>query len=262
MFCLTVLIFSSCEKVIPVNLNDSTPQIVIEGEIDQNKGPYLVFVSSSVNFQASNSTIKGRDDAQVSITDLTANITEILFSQGAGVYQCYSLQGVPGRSYFLKVILDGKTYTSTSTIPLTEVKIDNLYAKKFDLDKGDVYMVPVFKDPVGKGNYYRLRQWVRGIQVKGSYVRSDDAADGLTYDGQLYYSTAKADGNPLIEEGDLITAELQCVDKASYDYFRTLSNTINQDASTPSNPLSNLTGGALGVFNACISTTVSTTAKF
>lgn len=255
------MISSSCQKVIPVKLDGSEPQIVIEGEITANKGPYKVLISQSINFDAKNS-FSGRDDAKVSIKDMTSGVTETLKSIGSGTYQTAALLGVGGRSYLLTVVLGDKTYTATSTIPLKAVRINSLFAKKFALDSKDVYMVPVFTDPVGKGNYYRLRQYVNSVQIKGSYVRSDEATDGRKYDGQLYYSLDAADGNPIIHNGDKITAELQCVDKGAYDYFRTLSSTIDQDSSTPSNPLTNITGGAIGVFNACRSNSLTVTAKF
>jgi hypothetical protein len=262
--CLTFLLLllcSSCEKVINVNLDDSESQIVIEGEITAAKGPYTVRVSESKNF-ADNNDFPGRSDAVVTIKDLTTGISETLKYSGLGNYQTSVLQGTGGRSYLLTVILSGKTYTATSSMPLRGLRIDKLYASGSSVDNKDVFMVPVFSDPVGKGNYYRLRQWLNGTIIKGSYVRSDEAADGRTFDGELWYSTDPADGNPLIRNGDVMTVELQCIDKGVYDYFRTLETTIAQDASTPSNPLSNISGGAIGVFNACRSNKLTVTAKF
>jgi hypothetical protein len=259
-FCITLL-FSACEKVIDVKLNDSTPVIVIEGEINTIRGPYTVTVTQSKNFDENN-TFAGRADAVVTITDLTTNVTETLANRGGGSYQSAVLQGVLGRSYQLTVVVDNKTYTATSRIPAKAVRIDRVYAKRFSLDNDDIFMVPQFKDPVGTGNYYRIRQWVNGVLIKGSYVRNDQAADGFTYESQLFYSTDEEDGNPLIKQGDRMTAELQSVDKGVYDYFRTLSTTIDQDASTPSNPLSNISGGALGYFNACYSHTLTAIAKY
>jgi hypothetical protein len=261
-FALMLMLFcASCSKVIDVKLDDSVSQVIIEGEITNNKGPYTITVTESVNFGETNN-FPGRDDATVIIQDLTGNTTETLTSKGDGTYQTAKLLGVAGHTYQLTVTLDSKLYTASSTIPLTAVKLDRVYAKKFALDNDQVFMVPAFKDPVGKGNYYRIRQWVNDIPIKGTFTISDDAADGLTNNGQLFYSTAAADGNPLINNGDTMTAELQCVDKDVYDYFRTLGTTIDQNAATPSNPLTNFTGGAMGVFNACRSVKLSAKAKF
>jgi len=263
LFYLLILtvIFSSCEKVINVKLDGSATQIVIEGEVTANPGPYTVTVTESKNFDENN-TFPGRDDAAVEIKDLTSGTTETLTNKKSGIYQTSALQGIAGHTYQLTVKLSGKTYQATSTIPVVAVKVDKLYAKRFELDSKKIFMVPEFTDPVGKGNYYRLRQWVNNVLIKGSFVRNDDATDGRTYNGQLYYSTDSKDGNPLINEGDVMTVELQCIDKGVYDYFRTLNTTIDQNSSAPSNPLSNISGGALGVFNACQSTNLSAEAKF
>lgn len=254
-------IFSACEKVIDVKLDGSTPVIVIEGEVTTVKEPYQVKITQSKNFEENN-TFTGRADGAVKIKDLTTGITENLINKGSGIYQTAVMQGVLGHSYELTVVLDSKTYTATSKIPSKAVRIDRVYAKRFSLDNSDIFMVPQFKDPVGKGNYYRIRQWLNGVLIKGSYVRSDEAADGFTYETQLFYDTSSDSGNALILNGDKMTAEVQSVDKGVYDYFRTLNTTIDQDAATPSNPLSNISGGALGVFNACYSAKLTAVAKY
>lgn len=260
LIVLLMFLCGSCEKVIDINLDDSDPRIVIEGEITAAKGPYTVRVSESKNFDDENS-FPGRSDAVVSIKDLNTGISETLKYSGSGNYQTSILQGTGGHSYQLTVVLSGKTYTASSSIPLRGVRIDQLYASGSFLNNEDIFMVPVFTDPVGKGNYYRLRQWLNGTIIKGSFVRSDEAADGHTFDGELWYSTDPEDGNPQIRNGDVMTVELQCVDRGVYDYFRTLETTIAQDASTPSNPLSNISGGAIGVFNACRTNKLTVTAK-
>lgn len=254
-------LFSACEKVIDVKLDNSTPQIVIEGEVTTVKGPYTVTISESKNFEEDN-TFPGRTDATVVIKDATSGVSEVLVHKGSGVYQTSKLVGTGGHTYQLNVVLDGKTYTASSTIPATAVKLDRIFVKQFTLDAEEHYIVPVYKDPVGKGNYYRIRQWVRGTLIKGSYVRSDEATDGKTYDSSLFYDTDSDSGNPVINNGDAISVELQCIDKGVYDFYRTLNTTIEQDSATPANPLTNITGGALGVFNACRSVKANAVAKF
>ncbi|QNK63696.1 DUF4249 domain-containing protein [Pedobacter sp. PAMC26386] len=255
------LLFSACEKVIDVKLDGSATQIVIEGQVTANRGPYRVSIKESKNFEDDNN-FPGRNDAVVEIKDLTSGFAETLSNKNSGVYETSAMQGVGGHTYQLTVKLSGKTYTATSTIPLKMVKVDKLYAKRFELDANKIFMVPEYTDPVGKGNYYRIRQWVNNVIIKGSFVRNDDATDGRTYDNQLYYETDAKYGNPLINNGDLMTVELQCIDKGTYDYFRTLNATIDQNTDTPSNPLTNISGGALGVFNACQSSNITSQAKF
>ncbi|WP_158799940.1 DUF4249 family protein [Pedobacter sp. L105] len=251
----------SCDKVIDVKLDDTTARIVIEGEITTAEGPYQVSITESANF-TDNNTFTVRDDAKVMISDLTAGTAETLNNIGSGLYLTSSTKGTGGHAYLLTVTLAGKTYTSTSTIPTKAVKLTGLLTEPSALDATKIYMVPVFTDPVGKGNYYRIRQSVNGTLIKGSYVKDDQATDGWTYNTSLYYDTSSDSGNPIIHSGDTLTAELQCVDEGVYTYFRTLSTTIAQDAATPANPISNISNGALGVFNACQSSKISGKAKF
>ena len=44
---VTLLFGYACKKVIQVDLNNSIPQIVIEGEITNAAGPYLVKISKT-----------------------------------------------------------------------------------------------------------------------------------------------------------------------------------------------------------------------
>lgn len=256
-----MLLCSSCQKIVDIELSGSAAQIVIEGEVSTAKGPYAVTITESKNVDQNN-TFKGRTDAIVIINDLTAGISERLSSTGFGKYITSYIAGKAGHTYQLIVTLDSKIYMSTVVIPTKEVRIEALYIQSSSFDTDDIFIVPVYTDPDGKGNYYRLRQWVNGNLIKGSFVRSDEATDGRQYNAELYYSTAAEDGNPLIQNGDSLTVELQCVQKEVYDFYRTLNATIAQDVATPSNPLTNISGGALGIFNACRSHKLSFIARF
>lgn len=258
---LFAVLSSSCEKVINVKLNNSTPVIIIEGQISTDPGPYVVTVIESKNF-SENNDFPGRSDAVVVVKDLTAGNQETFSYTSKGAYRSSAIKGVAGHAYLLTVTVGGKVYTATSTIPAVKVKLTSLGTQRFSLDADKIFIVPGFTDPVGKGNYYRLRQWINDVPVKGSFVRNDDATDGRTYDTPIYYDTDDAVGNPLVHNGDKITVELQSIDKPVYDYYRTLNTTVDQNSSSPSNPLTNIAGGALGVFNACNSSKLSATAKF
>lgn len=51
---LASLLFASCEKEIDLDLNSSSPQIVIEGNISDAPGPYIVKLSKTVNYSELN----------------------------------------------------------------------------------------------------------------------------------------------------------------------------------------------------------------
>lgn len=258
---LVLLIVTSCQKVIDVKLNNEAPQYVIQGEITDGPGPYFVTISRTKNFSANN-TFDKVSGAQVMISDNTANVTETLNETSPGFYQTSLIGGVPGHTYHLSVVINGQTFSATSTMPAQTVNIDTLYAAK-SFTGNEIFATVVFKDPPGKGNYYLLRQWVNGQQIKSTNVRSDDAIDGQTYTVQLRYDNNADSGNPSINKGDSITAELDCINKQVYDFYRTLQAVTGaSNTATPTNPLTNITGGALGVFNTCTSRKKTVVAKF
>jgi len=247
MVCFCLL---SCEKVIDVKLNDSEKMYIIEGEINDMPGPYQVRVSRSANFNDPNGFI-GESSAVVTLFDNTAKRSERLKETSPGIYVTSQIQGKRGHEYKLEVTAGGRLFSATSVMPKESVQLEKLYTQVSDFNDEDIYIVPVYTDPVGIGNYYRLRQYVNGKFIPGSIARSDEATDGNTMVRALIYQVDEENGRWRIKRGDRIRAELQCVDKAVYDYFRTFENTTTANTSNPSNPLTNLSGGALGIFNAC-----------
>jgi hypothetical protein len=143
---------------------------------------------------------------------------------------------------------------ATSSMP-TKVFIDSLYALPRHGLSGesgyDIYVT--FKDPPELGNYYR-------INARSSAVIPADSIDGRRY---RLFTDKLTNGNEMTERirtgrnvsvGDTITIELRSIDKATYDYFHTLSDILSSDRSptslSPANPNTNISGDALGYFAA------------
>jgi len=232
--------FYSCEKVIDLNLNTSSSQIVIQGNVYDLPGPYTVRLSKSVGFGQLNS-FPAVTGATVTISDDAGN-SEVLSGNSTGVYVTSKLQGMPGRTYILKVESGGQAYTSSSTIP-NAVEIDTLYIDKSNFENYK-QLTFLFNDPASTKNYYRLIDFINDTKQNAIMTASDLGYDGKTITGTLLYS------NDDLKSGDTLTIWFESVDKGVYDYFRTASTSNGQDAS-PANPVSNISNGALGYFNAC-----------
>lgn len=244
--CLVALLFTSCEKEISVDLNSSDPQIIIEGNITDEKGPYTVKISSSVNFSEPNAYPPVRG-AVVTITDNTG-FTETLDEKKPGQYQTVSLAGVVGRTYKLNVAINGKVYTAESTMP-SKVKLDTVTFNEARLPGQVLYLpVPVFTDPIEKGNQYRFLLTVNGKEDKTYYVNNDNVNNGVVNKAPI--RSADAD----IKLGDSVELEFRCIDQPTYLYFFTLSQIAGGGpggGTTPSNPPNNIKGNkALGYFSA------------
>ncbi len=245
---------SSCEKVIDIDLKNSEPQIVINGTITDQPGPYTVIISKTGDYYKP-STFPAVAGAEVTISDDAGN-SEILSEVAEGFYQTSTIQGLPGRTYSLKVITEGKEYTATSTMP-EAIMIDSLTYEyqpggSFGPDATEGYILHIhFTDPAGIENYCRFKVYKNGQLAKGYYLYDDKYTNGNSYD----YNDFEDDA--ILQLNDTAIVELLTLDKSTYDYYSTLSNVLTEGdtgppmmMTTPANPNSNLSNGALGYFGA------------
>jgi hypothetical protein len=243
-----VSVFSSCEKIINLDLNSDSPQIVIEGNVYDQPGPYLVKISQTVNLDDSifYPPVNG---AVVEISDNAGN-SEVLTELSSGNYITSVLQGASGRTYTLTVESKGKTYVAISTMP-NPVNIDSIYLEKSMFGNENSVSVN-FNDPVNINNYYCLVEFINSKRQTGFNVTDDNLNQGKI----ISYSLMSARNTGKIETGDNVSVWLESIDENVYEYFRTASRDGGQ-SSSPSNPTSNINNGALGYFNACSVRTIS-----
>jgi hypothetical protein len=241
--------FSSCEKVIDVKLDDANKKIVIDAILTDQAGGCQVLISQTKNFKDDNVFV-GIGGATVSITDGSGNVTN-LTETATGVFKAASLTGQSGNTYKLKVNVNGETYNATSTMP-QKVQLDSIYISKIKFFGDDETFANVmFKDPAGIKNYYRFVQHVNGKRTKGIFVMDDDLSDGKLFNSTLYFFSDDDDVK-LINPGDEVAIEMQCIDAATYKYWFSMdrSATGSNQSASPANPVTNIDNGALGYFSA------------
>jgi hypothetical protein len=237
---LLLSLLTACEEVISIDYNTSSSQIVIEGEVYDEAGPYTIQLSKSVAMDAS-SIYPAVTGATVTISDNAGN-TEVLAETSSGIYQTSTLLGTPGRTYTLTVVTDGQTYTAVSTMP-EAVEIDSLYASK--MDNTQMYQVNVdLTDRANTTDFYRLVDIVNGKPLGNDLVATDALSKGKVINGTLMYDEED------LKAGDTFTIWLETIDKGVYTYFNTASLS-SQSSASPANPISNISNKALGYFNAC-----------
>ena len=240
--CIVLLltVFGACKKVITVNLNSSSPRYVVEGNITDQAPPYQLTITRSVNFDEDNvfPTVSG---AVVVITDVTANQADTLKETTPGNYKTNILTGTPGHTYKLYVNANNNIFTASSTMP-TLVTLDSLYTQPSPFGGNHPQLVPLYFDPVMKGNYYHFTEIKNDTVTDAVYIRSDRLING-----QVVKTTLGGDG---LDHGDNITLTLECIDSSAYQYFYSLLQTKDQNSATPANPISNMTGGCMGYFSA------------
>jgi hypothetical protein len=248
---LFVLILSGCQKVINVDLNNASPHIVIEGVITDEPGPYSVKISESGSYfnQPDLPSVTG---AEVIIADDTG-ISDTLKEATPGIYITTKIKGVPGRTYNLKVISGNIDYSGTSTM-FSHVGIDSLGLSKsqnqhFNLggESGNDLNIELdcyFRDPFEK-NFYRIKVFTDDTTSNEFYRLFDDQyTNGLHVGLRVTHANAN----------HTYRIELLSLDKVTFSYYRTLEDILHSNpifGSTPANPTTNLSNGALGYFGAC-----------
>lgn len=235
---------TSCVDTIQLDLKGVGDQIVIEGKLTDDSTGNEILVTKAVDFQLKNE-FPPITDATVTVRDETTNQTEVLTQSYPGVYSIHQLKGVSGHRYTMSVQAEGKTYTASSTMP-SKVNFDALTYESVKRLKTVTQMVAVYQDPANADNYYRWVLTANRLQSDNVFVRSDAFTNG----NQVRQTIV----NPVeINPGDTVQVDMQCLSKVSYDYFNGLmklqGNNINQGTS-PTNPETNLSGGALGHFSA------------
>jgi len=241
-----LLFLASCEKVIEVDLNSASPKFVIEGMVTDGDGPQQVRITRTKNFDENN-TFEGIDSAEVIIADDEGN-NAILSYYGNGIYQTADLSGVPGNTYYLSVNIEEQIFTAESTMP-HPVELDSLYIQEFTAF-GNSRNIPtvLYSDPAGIRNFYRHILYVNYTRVLSIYINTDQGNDGEQVERPLPYFGE--DEEERIKAGDTITVKMQSIGKDVYDYLFSLNQTLTQSVATPANPVSNITGDALGYFSA------------
>ena len=243
---LLLILATSCKKVIDLDLRNQSGELVIEGNFTDVIDTQVVKLSRNVPFTSTN-TYPPVTGASVTMDNHHGRI--VTFTEGpAGFYSVSPLGGTLGRTYTLSVVVAGKTYKADSTMP-DEVALDSIAARPsiFDAGKGKKTITVYFQDPGDTTNQYRFVLWVNHVQVKTVFAFNDEFVNGK-------YVSLDLDENDIdIYAGDTVTVEMQCIDKAIYNYWFTLSQQQADNpggAVAPSNPPTNFTPTCLGYFSA------------
>lgn len=253
LIILSLVLVTSCEKEIDLDLEDQSGQIVIEGNITDEIGPYYVKITKSVAFTQSNQ-YPAVENAQVTLSDNTGQ-TESLQYIGNGRYQASTFIGQSGRTYTLKVQVEGKEYTSTSTMP-EAVVFEGLDQDSFMVGGETSYtLLPVFTDPQALGNRYLFKYTINNNPKIFLSEFSDNVNNGAVNQRPLLLPNDDGEEPDDIKVvvGDHINVEMQCIDQNVYTFYSALLQLSGGGPGggiTPTNPPSNISNGALGYFSA------------
>lgn len=244
------LVVSSCEKIIELKLGTIEPKYVIEANMSNEIGDCQVLISKSIKVEDRNE-FPSVENAQVTIQEEGGPLVK-LEQISPGSYVSWEITAHQGKTYTLRVQVEGQTFISVCKVP-QKVHFDSLYIADFQ-GFGDTrkFAYVNFRDPAETPNWYRFLQCKNEVQNSNIFIISDQYSNGRPISTFLAYFDQS--DVQRIDVGDTITVEMQDIDKHVYDFFQSLSqsSTGGTEVISPGNPVTNITGGALGYFNAYI----------
>lgn len=236
-----VLISSqSCKKELDFDYNDVDPIPVIEGILTQDGLEVRISQSRSMSDNQKGTCIT---NALVRLSS-TAGESEIVpYSDGA--YRSCT-KGVVGHTYTLEVELDGKKFTTSSTMK-HGVEIQDVSWPWVSLGGNPMQMISFEFDEVpNEENYYTYYMYKNG-ELYGWAVFSDVPYRNIraTVSGFCYYDgEVEHDEESIIYDGDEIELVIRSFDRQTYDYMYALG----LGTYTPKSPFQG--GVCLGYFSA------------
>jgi len=289
---IILLNFYGCVEEFDLTEPDAVPRIVAYGMVNNKPGPYYIRVIKSKpgNALIINETSFYRTDQAEPITDATVVITDdkgqcdtlkytLLDTSidvfggkygrsyyNHGFYATQKLKGIPGRTYFLEIIWQGKKYEASSYMsPVPAIdSIGYLLKKSEIIGKSDTYFpLLYFAEPQGIKNYY-LIQLQNEISAQSGYASSvwqfsvlSDAHLKPYVNGLNLSTGASPRGDsfyPIYKEGDSIYVALSSLSEQGYRYYKNLLDQFENDGGaykpTPASPPTNISNGGLGLFRA------------
>lgn len=246
LFFAGVFVFTSCQKVIDVEVEDADENIVIDASYNANNETVKVKITRSLplfggfDFEPVNGAV-----IQITTPD---NNVHVLSELGDGVYEYENLAPIFNDNYVMNASIEGLDYEATAflpnVIPLDSLSQEFIEASLFG-DEGYVVFMNL-TDPGGE-NYYRAVREVNGdtlSELEDQFLFDNTFTQGNSQTVPFFGSR--------YEIGDTVIVRLQTYNEAAYQYYSDLLSLAgdNGQSAAPANPRSNWNNEALGIFNA------------
>lgn len=246
-----------CRELITFPVGGGKEQIVIEGYVTNETGPYWVRITRSLPYFGSND-FPSVDGAKVWIESTDGQV-DTLFQADTypGLYFTRRLIGRPNTGYHLTAVVGQDTFTartwmaSQAKLESISVRYDGEGTTAPTFEKG-WYPIIAGRDPDTAGNYFRIRVFVNDSLFNGplDYAIDKLVSDRFFVQGQII---AVEISNAPLQPGDRCVVELMNLNKDLFIFYQQVGSQLS--AGSPFAPPgestnSNIQGGALGYFAA------------
>jgi hypothetical protein len=223
-FILMLVVLSSCEDVIDVDLQEEVPRLVIEASIDWEKGTdgndQLIKLNMSTPFFET-TNITAVTGALVSVTNDDTGDIFVFTDAGEGNYTTSDFIPVLNNTYSLEVIQDGETYTASETLipvaPINEI----IQSLEGGFDDEIIDLNVYFDDPAEEENFY----FAKLLRDGDTFTELNTLSD-LFIDGNEVFIIFEKDGDSDNDEeflpGDIVNVKLLGISERFYGFMELL----------------------------------------
>lgn len=272
-------LLASCERVLDINLPQSEPKLVVEGQIETGLPP-VVRLSNTVGFFGTidtsaffNSFVSG---AVITISDEDRSVVlrEYNYLLGDFRVQLYTVDsadatamdfvGEAGKTYHLRIELDGEVYESTTNIPPYNDGLDSFVTvlptdEEALAENPNIRLVKArYTDPADEVNRLRFFTAINGGPFYAPFfsVNDDAIINGTSSEitierGWNRLDTAEFSRDNYFQLFDTLDIKMCAIDYQTYEFYRTLEfgyGTVGNPFSNPMVVSGNISNGALGVW--------------
>ncbi|MFT4753239.1 MAG: hypothetical protein ACI85Q_000777 [Salibacteraceae bacterium] len=221
---LMLVVLSSCEEIIEVDLQDEAPRLVIEASINWGKGTtgndQLIKLNRSTPFFETGS-ITAVEGAIVSVTNDSTDDVFVFADTGEGNYTTSEFIPILNDTYTLEVIHDGETYTASealvSVAPINEIRQSIEGGFNDEIIDLNLY----FDDPVNEENFYFSKLLRDGDTFTELNTLSDRFIDGNEV-FIIFEKDGDSDNDSEFLPGDVVKIELLGVSEQFYGFMEIL----------------------------------------
>lgn len=261
-FTFFIFFLASCEKDVTLDIPPSVEQFVVEGYIETGLPPYLLLTKTTDYYSTFYLDSLGSlfvHDAVVKVSDgsSTVTLTEFMIDTlgtTISAYVGFGMVGEVGKTYSLTIEAQGKMLTAITTIPKV-TPLDSIWYEANTDPENDslVRLICRYSDPPALGEYVRYFTKVNSQPFYPGLnsVFEDVLINGTEFDfpldrGVSRNDTALFDDYGYFHKGDTITVKWAAIDKAHFDFWRTLEFELGGQGSPFSSPViiqTNINGG-------------------
>ena len=224
---ISLFVFTSCEKVIEVDLDTAEPKLVIDASLKWEKGTsgneQTIKLSTTGSFYSN--AIPPVSNAVVFVTDTNDSTFNFIENGTTGEYNCSNFVPIIGETYTLTVLYANQTYSAIET--LMPVPTINSIEQKNDTGfTGDnIEIKAIFTDNGATNDYYLFKAKPNYNTIPSYRVFYD-----RFFQGNSFYAIYSDDK---LKSGDVLQIALQGISKRYYSYMNILISLAGSNNGSP-----------------------------